>query len=59
VKTDSNTAAYTDLINEQRSCSSGVGYRAFDQLVGVGQVIPINYWMTDLDDGKRILGMPG
>ena len=55
VKTGTNTTAHTNPINKQGSCPTGLGHRAFDQLVAVNQVFPINDRMTDLNHGKRIL----
>src|SRR5436309_15945383 len=59
VKADANTTAIANLINEQGGCTTSLGHRAFDQLVVVDQVLPINDRMTDLDHGKRVFVISG
>src|SRR5436190_16065533 len=59
VKADANTTASANLINEQGGCTTSLGHRAFDQLVVVDQVLPINDRMTDLDHGKRVFVISG
>src|SRR5439155_25436336 len=58
VKADANTTASANPINEQGGCPTGLWHRAFDQLVVVDQVLPINDGMTDLDHGKRVFMAP-
>src|SRR5438093_123139 len=58
VKADANTTASANPINEQGGSPTGLGHRAFDQLVVVDQVLPINDRMTDLDHGKLVFVAP-
>src|SRR6266487_5504863 len=46
MKTGTNTTAHTNPINEQGGCTTSLGHHAFDQLVVVDQVLPINDRMT-------------
>src|SRR5438034_6621909 len=59
VKADANPTARTDPINEQGGCTTGLGHRAFDQLVVVDQILPINDRITDLDHGERVFVISG
>src|SRR5438093_4925335 len=58
VKADANTTASANLIDEQGGCTTSLGHRAFDQLVVVDHVFPINDRMADLDHGKRVFVAP-
>src|SRR5439155_20545647 len=59
VKADANTTASTDPIDKQGGCATGLGHRAFDQLVAIDQVFAINDRMTDLNHGKRVFVISG